>query len=220
MSYRPLGRALVAGVWLVLGAAAHAGEIVCWTDDSGRRACGDRVPPEYAKRERQVYDKTGRMVDVLPRQRTPEEIAEAERQAAEEKASRQRAVDQAAYDRFLLQTYSGVGELIRARDERLKLLDTRLKLAEKSLADNELGIQQLEEQIADAERDDKAVPERLSKQLKESQRTLSGNRRAVDKLRKERAELVAKYDSDIARYRELTAPPPPPSPEPEAAAPP
>lgn len=198
--------AAAGGTWPL----AWAGEIVCWTDDSGHRACGDRVPPEYAKRERQVYGKQGRLIETLPRQPSPAEIAEAQRQAAEEKAARDRAVEQAAYDKFLLQTFGGVGDLVKARDDRLKLIDTRLTLAEKSLSDNETGIAQLEEQIADAESSEKKVPVRLTRQLKEFRGTLDNNRRAVDKLKAERAELVEKYDRDIARYRELTAPPPSP----------
>lgn len=213
MSNRLIVRVVLAVVWLAASAPSRAGEIVCWTDNNGHRACGDRVPPEYAKRERQVYDPSGRIVETLPRQKTAEEIAEAERRAAADKAARDLAVEQAAYDRFLLETFSGVGELIKARDARLQLIDTRLKLAEKSLADNEVGIQQLQEQIADAEKDEKKVPERLDKQLKEFQRTLTGNRRAVEKLKKERAELVTKYDRDITRYRELTAAPPSPAPD-------
>lgn len=218
MSNRLIPSAVVAVFWLLASVAAHAGEIVCWTDEAGHRTCGDRVPPEYAKRERQVYDNTGRIVETLPRQKTQEELAEVARQAAEDKAERQRALEQASYDKFLLQTYAGAGDIIKARDERLQLLDTRLKLAEKSLTDNETGIQQLQEQIADAEKDEKKVPGRLTKQLKESQSTLAGNRRAVDKLKKERTELVAKYDSDLARYRQLTVPPATPGPDAAPAA--
>lgn len=204
----------LAALVAAAGTPAHvavASEIVCWTDDQGRRACGDRVPPEYARRERQVYGQGGRLVETLPRQKSPEEIAEQERQAAAERAARDRAREQAAYDRFLLSTFGGVGDLIKAREERLKLLDTRLRLAEKSLADNEAGIAELESQIADAQKDEKDVPQRLTRQLKEFQGTLDNNRRAVDKLRTERAELVDKYERDIARYRELTAPPPTPA---------
>ena len=48
--------------WLASAATpVSAAGIVCWDEADGRRACGDRVPPEYARRERQVYDKTGRV---------------------------------------------------------------------------------------------------------------------------------------------------------------
>ncbi|SFF51809.1 protein of unknown function [Fontimonas thermophila] len=184
---------------------AQNAKIVCWTDANGHRACGDRVPPEYAKQERKVYDEAGRVVETIQRQKTPEEIAEAERRAAEQQASRKRAEEQAAYDRFLLSAFSSVADLEKMRDERIATLDARLQLAEKSLADNENAIRQLEAQIAAAEAEGQKAPARLRQQLAEFERTLADNRRAVEKLKHDRDQIVVKFAHDIARYRELTA---------------
>lgn len=190
---------------LALHAQTPARKIVCWTDENGHRACGDRVPPQYARQERQVYDRSGRVVETIERQKTPDEIAEAERRAAEQEAGRKRAQEQAAYDRFLLTSFASVAELERTRDERLSTLNGRLGLAEKSLADNEEGIRQLQEQIAAAEQQpEKKVPQRLTRKLAEFERTLADNRRAVEKLKGERDQVVLKFATDIARYRELT----------------
>lgn len=195
---------------LALHAQASARKIVCWTDENGHRACGDRVPPQYARQERQVYDASGRIVETIERQRTPNEIAEAERRAAEQEAGRKRAQEQAAYDRFLVTSFASVTELERTRDERLSTLNGRLGLAEKSLAENEKGIHQLQEQIAAAEQQpEKKVPQRLTRKLAEFERTLADNRRAVEKLKGERDQVVLKFATDIARYRELTAEPTP-----------
>lgn len=191
-----------------LHAQAPERKIVCWTDENGHRACGDRVPPQYARQERQVYDKSGRVVETIERQKTPDEVAEAERRVAEQEAGRKRAQEQAAYDRFLLTSFASVAELERTRDERLSTLNGRLGLAEKSLADNEDGIRQLQEQIAAAEQQpEKKAPVRLTRELTEFERTLADNRRAVEKLKGERDQIVLKFASDIARYRELTEEP-------------
>src|SRR5690606_23800396 len=98
---------------LVLHAQTPARKIVCWTGENGHRACGDRGPPQYARQERQVYDASGRVVETIGRQKTPDEIAEAERRAAEQEAGRKRAEEQAAYDRFMLTSFSSVAELER-----------------------------------------------------------------------------------------------------------
>jgi DNA repair exonuclease SbcCD ATPase subunit len=179
-------------VWLVLGLAvaaasaapqpSHASRIVCWTDEHGRRACGDRVPPQYAKQERQVYDSAGRLIETRPRQKTFEEAEEERRRTAELEARRKRAQEQSAYDRFLLTTFT----------------------SEESLEQNEKGIEQLESQIADVEAEGRAVPVRLTRQLREFEQSFESNRQVVDKLREEREAIRVKFDQDIERYRALT----------------
>lgn len=203
--YSRLCMAALALVAVTGPPALRANQIICWTDENGRRACGDRVPPEYSRQERKVYDQSGRLVETLERQKTPAEIAEAERRAAEQEAERKRVEEQAAYDRFLLSAFSSVRDLEKTRDERLLTLDGRLRLAEKSLADNENGIAQLQSQIADTGKEGNKPPARLLRQLHEFEKTLADNRRAVDKLRIERDALVLQFARDIARYRDLTS---------------
>lgn len=193
--------------WLASAATpVSAAGIVCWDEADGRRACGDRVPPEYVKQERQVYDSKGRLLRTLPRQRTPEEVAADAKLAAEQVARRKKLEEAAAYDRFLQSTFGSAEDLERTRDDRLATLDGRLSLAEKSLTGNQKGIAQLEEQIAEfqGKNPDKKVPVRLSKQLAEFTASLESNTRVVDELRGERKAIVDKFDYDIRRFRELT----------------
>lgn len=216
MSFRQLGMAVLLGGMPMLAVQAK-GTIVCWTDEYGRRACGDRVPPEYSREERRVYDSTGRVIETLPRQKTPEEIEAEARRAAELEARRRRVAEQAAYDRFLLTTFTDVSALEQTRDSRLLTLDGRLELARDALRENRRGVEQLKAQIADLEAEGRAVPARLARELSAFEAAVEDSRRAVDKLRDERDAIRDKFDTDIARYRELkgldampVAPPPSP----------
>ncbi|HEY1077485.1 MAG TPA: hypothetical protein VGE51_12405 [Fontimonas sp.] len=198
--------AMVA-TWLgTVSVAQAAGAIVCWDEADGRRACGDRVPPEFVKQERQVYDNKGQVVRTLPRQKTPDEVAEEARRAAELAAKRKKLEEAANHDRFLQSTYSSVKDLERTRNDNLATLDGRLRLAEKSLVDNQTGIAQLEQQVADftAKNPNKKVPFKLSRQLDEFKATLGNNTRAVEALKLERKAAVEKFDYDIRRFRELS----------------
>lgn len=185
--------------------AAVAGRIVCWDEADGRRACGDRVPPEYVKQERQVYDKKGRVVRTLPRQKSPDEVAEEAKQKAELAERRKKLEEAAAYDRFLVSTFATVKDLERTRDDRLSTLDGRLKLAESSLVDNQKGIAELEKQVADFQKENpkKPVPRKLTKELNEFKGTLGNNTRVVEALKVERQGIVDKFTYDIGRYRQL-----------------
>lgn len=197
-TFRPL---LLSLYLACLPAAAKS--IVCWTDDKGQRACGDRVPPEYARKERQVLNERGMVVDTKPREKTAEEIAEAERLEREEREARRAAEAQAAYDRFLRQTYSDVGEIEAARNSRLAALDGRLQLAEKALADSEKALTDLRaRQSNDAEES-----AQLGRQIKTFEETRASNQVAVERMRREREELIASYQRDMIRYQKLTAEP-------------
>jgi hypothetical protein len=120
----------------------------CWTDDKGVRACGDHVPPQYAKQERQVLDSQGRVVDTKSREKTAEEVqAEAAaRKLAEDMAFRKR--QQEEYDRFLLETYNSEADLAHARDDRLAAIDGRIKFVNENIAANEATLKQLRDRAA------------------------------------------------------------------------
>ncbi len=72
--------AVMALIWWLGTPAALAVQTVakrvqCWTDERGQRACGDAVPPQYVRRERQVFDDQGRVRQIKPREKTVEEVA-------------------------------------------------------------------------------------------------------------------------------------------------
>ena len=133
-------------VWLLalaVGTAcapAWSKQVVCWTDKFGAHACGDRVPPEYAKDEREVLNSRGMVVGTKPREKTEAELA-AEQKAAEAAAAEQkRRVRQVAYDRFMLQSYESVTQLQKVRDDNLRTVESRLSLAEKAVPGAEAGL--------------------------------------------------------------------------------
>lgn len=199
-----LGAALMATALLaVVPAPAHA-KIVCWTDDNGNRACGDRVPPKYANKERQILDENARVREVQAAKKD-EAQARAEREAAQRDAERQRQLDeQRRYDRYLVQTFNSVDQLQAARNERLAMIDGRIRLAEKAVADNQAALLELERQAQPHRDKNKELPEKLSKQIKDFQASMVDNEQSVKSLQAERVNLLNQFDRDIKRYQALT----------------
>lgn len=194
-----LGAALLAAV----SAPAQA-KIVCWTDDNGNRACGDRVPPQYANKERQVLDENARVREVQAAKKD-EAQAQAEREASQREAERQRQLDeQRRYDRYLVQTFNSVDQLQAARDERLSMIDGRISLSEKAVASNTAALQELERQAQPHREKNSALPEKLNKQIKDFQASLVDNQQSVKSLQAERVNLLNQFDRDIKRYQALT----------------
>lgn len=178
-------------------------KIHCWTDAQGHRACGDRMPPEYASQERKTIDAQGRIVETIRRERTPEELAAEQKAAAEAAAAKLQMERQAGYDRFLVDSYSSVKDLERARNERLATLDGRANLARQSIASSEESRSVLQVRV-DSQLKKGRSPEMAQKQLREVEKILRDNRAAIDQMQKDRERVCMDFHRDITRYQELT----------------
>lgn len=178
-------------------------KIQCWTDHQGQRACGDRVPPEYAQQERRVYGGDGRLLEIRERPRTAEELAEIERLRQAELEARREDGERRAYDQFLLSTFNSVRELERMRDQRLAMLDGRIGLARKAIEDNRAALKRLWDQAGRAQADNKKVPDRVQRQIDEFEKTLAGNLQSVEQMEVERGQIEQRFAADVERLRHL-----------------
>jgi len=97
-----------------------------WVDDEGVKHYGDRIPPEYADKPKDVLNEQGVMVRQLEGKKTAEQI-QAEKEAAELESQRelQRRADQA-----LLSTYANVTEIEMHRDRRIELFQAQARVTE------------------------------------------------------------------------------------------
>jgi len=68
-----------------------------WTDEQGLVHYGDRIPPQYAQKERTILNSRGVEVRKLDAQKSPEQIAA-------EEHTQQDALKQKQHDAFLMNT--------------------------------------------------------------------------------------------------------------------
>jgi len=206
MRQRPLLLALATSAALACALAGAAERTIQrWVDANGVVHYGDAPPPEAVKSDRTVLNEHGVAVGQIPRQMTPEEAEAAQKQREEE--SRRRAQDS-----FLLTTYTRAADIERTRDEQLGLIDAQIELARSSLAASEHRIETLKKRMANFKPysnspNARRVPDTLAGEVVQA----LGERRSVQETlsrhEARREELRAKFDADIARYRELTSRP-------------
>lgn len=192
--------------------AAQSHRVQCWTDERGQRACGDSVPPQYVGQERQVFDGQGRVREVRPREKTDAEYAAEAQAAREREEAAKRAQKQRGYDRFLLGTYNSDKDIERAREERIAMLDGRQRVAARTIDDNEKAVAQQRARIDGLVKAGKTPGPGLTQKLEDLKRTLEANRQAHAEFDAEKRGVAEKYGADLARYRELRAPPAAPKP--------
>jgi hypothetical protein len=187
-------------------------KIQCWTDKDGARMCGDRVPPEYSGEKRDVI-KQGRVVDTIDASKTADE-REAEKRRKEAELAKQK---QAEYDRALLEMYRTQDDITATRDERISLVDSRVQALEKNASDTDKGLAGLRARAEAAAAKNEPADPALAKRIKQFEKAQAENTKALERNRKEREAMQAKYERDYMRYAELRGLPAKEMPPPKSA---
>ena len=183
--------------------AATAG-MYKWTDDEGKVHYGDRVPPEYSKRERKAINYQGRTIKVYEAAKTPEEKAEAKRleelEARKEKLAKKRAI----HDRSLLATYANQEDMIMARDGKISAVESLIQLTQSRISSMQKRLLDLTEEAAKYERSGKELPLSLQRQITNLQDQITHNKNFAKDKELEMEGIKRQFESNIRRFSELT----------------
>lgn len=193
-------------VTLIVGlafSAPVAAKLYKWVDDQGVTHYGETVPPEYADKDRAELNKAGRVIkkESPP---TPEE-RRARKEADEKKREEEKAAtEKRRYDQTLTNTYSNVKEIDLARGRSLQQVDARIDSINSQLKMSGGNLAGLQDEADGYTKANKPIPASLQEDLQETQSRLDRLQQTMEKLKEERTSVEARYDSDKARYKELT----------------
>lgn len=201
------------GAWLLVGALVSASAAYAeqssgstktsfrWVDDKGVVHYGDRVPPEYAKKERIVLNTHGVEVSKLPAQRTPAQVIEDERVDELQRKQTQ-------HDNFLLTTYQSVRDIEQLRDTRLQQLVDQRRSTQVYIDALDSRMSQLQERsqyfkpyssIVGA----RPMPDQLAEDIVRTINEQRSQRKVFDAKRAEETAMRQQFQLDIDRYRQL-----------------
>jgi hypothetical protein len=172
-----------------------------WVDDKGVIHYGDSVPAEYSQREQRQLNSQG--VEVARRQA---EMTPAE--AAAFAAKQKEELDRKNHDLFLVSTYPSVKEIENVRDARLDQVNGQIGAAEQyiaSLTTRVDGLKQRSMMFApyNTKPGARRMPDDLAEEMVRALSELRTQNAALDTRRKERDTVVAQFDADIKRFKEL-----------------
>lgn len=199
-----MSAALLSGAGLVAVAqdkGGKGGQTYKWVDERNVTHYGDRVPPEYAKRERTLLNDQAVEVGRLEAQKTLEQLADLERRDKLASAQKER-------DQFLLTTYTSVRDIEALRDQRLQQLADQRSSMENYVAslDERLNQLQLRAQLFrpyNGSPGARQMPDKLAEDLIRTVNEVRRQRSTLDERRDEEIALRASFQADIDRFRLL-----------------
>lgn len=206
-------RAAAVPRWLVpalavLAAAAFAPQARAatykWVDEKGVTHYTDKIPAEAVNKGSTVLDKQARPVKKIEPALTPEQIRAREADEEQKRLQAKLSEEIARRDRALIASYTTEAEIDLARTRALGTIDAQIDSAQKYVAQLRKRKDELEKRRA-AIGDKAAIPVALERELEGTDNELGKQARLLDLKQAERAAVVAKYDADRMRWRELRA---------------
>jgi uncharacterized small protein (DUF1192 family) len=203
----PALRLAAAGVTLVTAAlcaaTASAGEWYRYQDDNGVVVLGQHIPARFAHKGYTVLNDDGRVLRVVERQLTPEEIkirdAEIARLEAEE-AKRQAAID---YDHKLMQLYASPDEVTFAMNTRLTQIDGFIAKLKSDMQQKTQQLSRFQTQAAEKERGQLPVSREILENIDTAESEIERIESEIARKIQEKDQVREKFMRDRDRIYEL-----------------
>jgi hypothetical protein len=193
---------LVFAAALACATVAH-GATYKWVDDKGVVHYSDKMPPEAIDKANVELNKQGVTIKRNDPAPTPEQKRA---KAAEEERQKQLAKEREVVDRrdrALIQSYTNEDEIDLARSRALGTIEGQLQSAQAYSVQLAKRRQELDERRKAY--GDKPVPAAIDRELEGIASELAKQDAIIAEKKRETAVVVARYDADKQRWRELRA---------------
>ena len=203
------GPAILLGVLIcAMSFSSTAAKLYKWVDENGSVHYSSQLPPAQSKKEHQQLNSQGMVLTTKEAPRPPEELArEAEAQRKLEEQQKEEArlkAEQDAQDRVLLLTYSSEAEIEHARENRMEVIDSVIRLINSSI---EITQEKLDMLKQSAEQNyishGNPVPGGLAQKIEHFERKIESRSAQLAAKTEEKEKIRQKYELDMERYREL-----------------
>jgi predicted RNase H-like nuclease (RuvC/YqgF family) len=161
------------------------------------------VPARYVKNGYTILSNDGRILEVVPRALTEEEIRERDRLLAVKQQEEKEEREQKIADHNLLRIYSTPEDVIRARDTKIASVDNFIKTSQGNLQRLEIQKRNLASTLADIERAGGAIPKGPLNRIRNVDIRIRTTQREIGEKRMEMEALEKSFATDLQRVRQL-----------------
>lgn len=201
---RILASSVLLSVFACATGAADTQKVYRWIDEEGVIQYGDSIPAKYAEIEKHVVNEHGITTDVLRGKKTPEEIAEEQRQ---EELRMQQELQRRA-DQALLATYLSVDEIVMHRDRRIELFQAQARVTELYLNNLEKRLVKMQAEASkyrpySDDPDAEMIDPDLAAEIQTTKEKIDRHEANLRRFRADEQQIVARFDGDIDRFRAL-----------------
>ncbi len=193
---------------LLLSPIANAKKFHKICDENGENCYySDTLKPTQVRKERTVIDQHGITVKKIKKAKSRDQIEKEREQAKLQKQEAERAKrqaeKQAIQDAILLKTYLSSDDIIKARDHRIKTLDSSISLLKGNIHQYQTKLKSLRQKATNYELMGKLIPENLQKKIQMTKNRIINARSQIKEKEAHKVEIRQDFQKDLDRFQAI-----------------
>lgn len=191
---------LAVVLWLPSSASA---ELYKYVNEDGVTVLDSHVPARYVKNGYTILSLDGRVLEVVPRALTEQEIRQRDAELAEQKRIEEERRQRQIADQNLLRLYGRPEDVIRARDTKIASINSFIATAQGNIERLEEQKRGIEGALADIERSGGTISKSALDRIRNIESRIRQIQTEIDSKQVEMVELRDSYAADLKRVKEL-----------------
>jgi hypothetical protein len=194
---------LLFGLVFLVQSNTVAAELYRYKNEDDVTVLDSHVPARYVKNGYTILSLDGRVLEVVARALSNEEIRERDRRLAEEERTAKEKREREIADQNLLRLYSTPGDVIRARDAKLSSIDGLIETQRGNIQRLESQKRQQESALADIQRAGGTISKDRLARIRAIESRIAQIESEITKKDKEKEGFKMTYATDLRRVKEL-----------------
>ncbi len=175
-----------------------------WVDEDGSVRYSDQIPPDQVQHRRETLNKDARIIDIVEKKKTAEQLALEKRLAALRQQQEEIIAKQQARDKVLLSTFRNVSDMELALKGKTMAMESQKRLLQANIDRFNQQLQQEQKKAAQFERDGKSVPTNLQHDISKTKQQIEQAEWEMTKHNEKSQLAIQEFEADIDRYQFLT----------------
>ncbi len=204
MALKTTSSLLLLSVVLTLSAAANAGKLYRWVDESGSFSFSDKVPPKYSRKEHTQLNESGRVIKVKDAAKTAAQLTLLKKINALQKTQQKLLTAQLAKDAALLKTFQSTEDIDALARSKSEMVQSHIVIASGQSATLKKQLILYQSVAANFERKGKKIPQKSLDNIASARSQFDKNQREISEFEAQKKHLDEQLGKDKARFEVLS----------------
>lgn len=176
-----------------------------YIDENGKTVVSSTLPPKYSQGGYEIINDKGIVIQTVAPRKTEEQLRQEKLEAERREAERLAQKEQERLDTILINSYTDISDIERARDSELDSKDRDIMLLKNNIRRYTRLLEDAQARAARDERLGRELSPKLQKEIAQYKRRIAKEEQSVIDIEEDKSIIDDRYNSSIIRFSELKA---------------